>query len=50
MICIIVLEYVHNKPFWRRNKCRKEMYETDIVHNIVIPTEQKIAEMLGEKV
>ena len=49
MICIIVLEYVHNKPFWIRNKCWKEMYETDILHNIVIQTEQKIAKMLGEK-
>lgn len=49
MICIDVITEVGKKPFWKREKFWRETYMTEVIREIVNPTNQKIGELLGEE-
>lgn len=49
VVCIRVLEEVHQQLFWRREKFWKENYEKCVVEQIVEPLDEKRCELLGGK-
>lgn len=49
MVCIRIVEEVHQQPFWKREKFWKEKYEKDVVEQIVEPLDEKRYECLGGK-
>ena len=45
LACTEILNKVRQKPFWKREKVWKQLYEKSVVDNIVIPIENKIKEV-----
>lgn len=44
IICISVMETVRQKPFWKREKIWKSVYEVNVVEHIVKPINKMIKE------
>lgn len=45
IVCIEVIDKINQKPFWKREKEWKKMYENTMVYGVVEPINKKIMEV-----
>lgn len=45
LFCIDVINDIKKIPFWKRERIWKEMYEEEVVRDVVLPINRKLSEI-----